>query len=106
MHGRASIVGRRGQWTARVNGRDLAVPHHPIRRDRPDHVEPYDPACLYGAEYPGPAEALHAHDDAVMQRDRSADDLSRDEDAEVFRFGTPRISDDGLIESLITGRTG
>ncbi len=92
------IHGVRGQWTAEVEGKQLAVLHNTWWQDRRSnrYHDPMQGVLREGARYLARIAALRMHDLAVMQRD-GGPKMERDGYLGVFRFRNLVIGEDGAI---------
>ena len=79
------IVGARGDWTAKVEGRRLAVIHTCWRRGPTGCNDPITGANTTGKRYSDFLCALKTHDLVVVQRDVPGS-FARDGHVGVFRF--------------------
>ncbi|MBM9593525.1 hypothetical protein [Roseitranquillus sediminis] len=66
-------TGHRGQWTADVNGRELAVLHNTWRVGTTGYFDPMEAAKTDGAKHKRLTDALLENDVAVVQRDAPDD---------------------------------
>ena len=98
------IVGHRGQWTADVEGRELAVLHNTRRQGTTGYFDPMTKVKLDGDKYRRLAQALRENDVAVMQRDAGDDGLSRDGYIGIFSYSDLAIGDDGSISLKLVDR--
>jgi hypothetical protein len=98
------IVGHRGQWTADVAGRELAVLHSTWRVGTNGYHDPMEKAKTDGAKHKRLTDALTANDVAVMQRDAADDGLSRDGYIGLFSYKDVEIGDDGSITLTLVDR--
>ena len=98
------IVGHRGQWTADVDGQELAVLHNTWRVGTTGSHDPMERAKTDGAKHKRLTEALAANEVAVMQRDGTDDGLSRDGYIGLFSYRDLEIGDDGSIKLVLVDR--
>lgn len=97
------IVGARGDWTAKVEGRTLAVIHTSWRRGPTGYHDPMAGANTTGKRYTEFAEALKSNDLVVVQRDGPGS-LARDGYIGVFHFKDLTIGSAGEISLTLVAR--
>jgi hypothetical protein len=97
------IVGARGDRTAEVEGRRLAVIHSSWREGLTGYHDPMTAAKTDGRRYRDLLSALRAHDLVVVQRDAPGG-LERDGYVGVFRFRDLAVGDDGAIRLTLVER--
>lgn len=98
------IVGHRGQWTADVDGRELAVLHTTYRQGPTGYFAPPDPANS-GAKFDRLRQALEGNDVAVIQRDAPDDPgLARTGYVGLFSYKDLEIGVDGSIRLTLVDR--
>ena len=98
------IVGHRGQWTADVEGQELAVLHNTWRVGTTGYHDPMERAKTDAAKHKRLAEALAANDVAVMQRDADEDALTKDGYIGLFSYKDLEIGEDGSIKLVLVDR--
>ncbi len=99
------IVGARGQWTAEVDGVEMAVLHTTHRQGLRDYFDPMEGGPVDGAKHARLVAALRAGNVAVMQRDKPGDPgLARDGYVGLFSFKDLEIGDDGSIRLTFVDR--
>jgi len=97
------IQGKRGAWTAEVEGRQLAVLHSSWRQGASGYHDPMEGVKLDGKRYRDLVDALKTYDLAVVQRD-AGENLDRDGYVGVFRFKDLEIGPGGEISLILTER--
>ena len=97
------IQGKRGAWTAEVEGRHLAVLHSTWRQGPSDYHDPMLGVRLDGKRYGDLVDALKAHDLVVVQKD-AGENLDRAGYVGVFRFKDLLIGTRGEISLTLTER--
>lgn len=99
------IAGARGQWTADVEGVEMAVLHNSWRVGTTGYFDPMDGFGRDGKKHADLVRALEAGDIAVIQRDKSGDPaLSRDGYVGLFRFKDLEIGENGSIRLTLVDR--
>ena len=98
------IVGSRGDWTARVAGKRLAVIHNTWRKNLIDYFDPMTSAAIDGIRYQTFVEALKTYNEVVIQVDAAPGDFSRVGYVGVFSFSDLIIGEDGSIALKIVDR--
>ncbi|MBP6737216.1 MAG: hypothetical protein KA139_07245 [Rhodobacteraceae bacterium] len=97
------IVGARGDWTAEVEGRRLAVIHSCWRQGATGYHDPMSGANITGKRYDDFLDALKSHDLVVVQRDVPGS-FARDGYVGVFRFKGLEIGPKGEISLTLVER--
>jgi hypothetical protein len=98
------IVGHRGQWTADVAGKELAVLHMGWRVGTTGYFDPMKDAKTDGEKHRRLTDALVANDVAVMQRDADDARMSPDGYIGLFSYKDLAIGDDGSIKLTFVDR--
>ncbi len=94
----------RGQWTADVEGRELAVLHNTWRVGTTGYFDPMKKAGSEADKHKRLKSALEANDVAVMQRDMGDEALTRDAFIGLFSYKDLKIGDDGSITLTLVDR--
>ena len=97
------IVGHRGQWTADVEGRELAVLHSSYREGTTGYFAP-PKESRSGAKFDRLRLALENNDVAVMQRDASEGDGSREGYIGLFSYKDLEFGDGNSIRLTLVER--
>jgi len=100
---RVKITGARGDWTAEVEARRLAVIHDTWFKPKDRYLDPMQGADLNGKRYQDFLTALQSSDKVVMQRDIPGT-FTRNGYVGVFFFKDLVVGDDGSIGLTLTGR--
>ena len=100
---RLHIVGARGDWTADVEGRRLAVIHSRWRHGASGYHDPMAGAATAGKRYADFVQALKTNDLVVIQRDGPGG-LARDGYVGIFRFADLLIGSAGDISLTLVER--
>lgn len=100
---RVKITGARGDWTAEVKGRRLAVLHNTWWQPPHTYRDPMEGVKHDGKRFQTYLTALQEHDQVVMQRDVKGG-LARDGYIGVFFFENPVVNDDGSVSLQILAR--
>ena len=100
---RLHVVGARGDWTAEVEGRRLAVIHTCWRQGPNGYHDPMEGANTAGKRYADFVEALKANDLVVIQRDVPGS-FARDGYVGIFRFKDLLVGPLGEISLTLTER--
>ena len=98
------ITGHRGQWTADVEGRELAVLTNTWRVGTTGYFDPMHGAKVDGEKHQRLSQALSENDVAVMQRDAGDGKFSRDGYVGLFSYKDLVIGDDGSIRLTFVDR--
>jgi len=100
---RVHIHGLRGEWTAEVEGRRLAVIHTSKRKGVTGYHDPMVGAKIDGKRYSDFLVALQSQDLVVVQRDVPGT-FDRDGYVGVFTFKDLSVSEDGAISLTLIER--
>jgi hypothetical protein len=98
------ITGLRGQWTADVDGRELAVLHSSHRVGTTGYFDPHRVEVADGAKQARLAAALRDNDVAVVQRDSDRTNISREGYIGLFSYQDLEIGEDGSIRLTFVDR--
>ena len=98
------IVGHRGQWTADVEGRELAVLHNTWRVGMTGYHDPMEGAKSDGAKHKRLTDALAANDIAVMQRDADDEGATKNGYIGLFSYKDLEIGEDGSNKLVLVDR--
>ena len=97
------IVGARGDWTAEVEGRRLAVIHTCWRQGLTGYHDPMEGANTTGKRYSDFVDALKSNDLVVVQRDVPGS-FARDGYVGVFHFKDLNIGPAGDVSLTLVAR--
>jgi hypothetical protein len=98
------IRGTRGDWTAEVDGRRLAVLHSSWMQGLHDYHDPDIGAERGSAKYAALMECLRGEDWIVMQRDADATTMARNGYVGIFAFENLAVAEDGSFSLRLTRR--
>jgi len=98
------IVGARGDWTATVEGKRLAVIHNIWWTPPSSYFDPMDHAKLDGKRYRDFVQALQGNDTAIMQKTATDGSFSRLGYVGLFRYQDVVVGEDGSVALTITER--
>ena len=98
------IVGRRGEWTADVEGRELAVLHNTHRVGARSYVDANRADVAASEKQARLVAALIENDMAVLQRDADAETRARDGFIGIFSYKDLDIGEDGSIRLTFVDR--
>lgn len=98
------ITTTRGQWTADVEGRELAVLRSGRRVGTTGYFDPMAVAKADGAKFERLLAALAGNDVAVLQRDEEDAPKSRDGYVGLFSYKDLQVGEDGSITLTFVDR--